>query len=244
MLAPANLKIDGKAQEWGNQFQAFNKAAQIFYTLANDDNYLYLIVQTSDANIIEKIIRGGVSLTVNVSAKKKGKNTVAVTFPFYERNGPGFDLALGARQSQLTDSAKNKVLTDSFVRAKNRKLTENLKWIGLRGIKAIADTIISIYNDNNIKVSFSLNDKLNYTCELAVPLSYLGINKAEKFFYNIQLNGAVFYAVKLSEVRPGIYAYTTADGKSHFLGMGPDGLVMTFASDFWGEYMLVKKITR
>ena len=38
--APTNIKIDGKASEWNNQFLAYNNATDIYYTIANDDKNL------------------------------------------------------------------------------------------------------------------------------------------------------------------------------------------------------------
>ncbi|HCN82336.1 MAG TPA: hypothetical protein DIT07_01770, partial [Sphingobacteriaceae bacterium] len=48
LRAPAGIKVDGKATEWNNQFQAYNKATEIFYTISNDDDKLYLAVQATD----------------------------------------------------------------------------------------------------------------------------------------------------------------------------------------------------
>ncbi|MFD2147970.1 hypothetical protein [Mucilaginibacter antarcticus] len=74
LRAPADIKIDGKPAEWDNKFRAFNKSTEVFYTIANDDNRLYLTIQADRRNIINKIINGGVALTI----KKGGKKTVMV----------------------------------------------------------------------------------------------------------------------------------------------------------------------
>lgn len=54
VFAPAGIRIDGKAAEWGPAFQAYNKTTRIFYTLANDRNTLYLTVHASDKTTIRK----------------------------------------------------------------------------------------------------------------------------------------------------------------------------------------------
>ena len=46
LRAPENVKVDGKPTEWGDKLQAYNKATDVFYTIANDYNNLYLIIQT------------------------------------------------------------------------------------------------------------------------------------------------------------------------------------------------------
>ena len=35
---PSGVKIDGKATEWGNKFQAYNKTNDFFYTIANSND--------------------------------------------------------------------------------------------------------------------------------------------------------------------------------------------------------------
>ena len=59
IYAPANIKIDGKALEWGDKFQAYNVSNHLFYTLSNDDKNLYLIVFATDNATSSKIIYGG-----------------------------------------------------------------------------------------------------------------------------------------------------------------------------------------
>ncbi len=36
LRASANIKVDGKAAEWGNKLEAYNNTTEVFYTLAND----------------------------------------------------------------------------------------------------------------------------------------------------------------------------------------------------------------
>src|SRR5471030_539366 len=41
LYAPSNIKIDGKTTEWEDKFQAYNRATDVFYTVANDNNNFY-----------------------------------------------------------------------------------------------------------------------------------------------------------------------------------------------------------
>lgn len=63
LRAPSNIKIDGETTEWGDKFQAYNTATDIFYTMANDDRGLYLVVQSGDPKIIQRLT-GGITLTI------------------------------------------------------------------------------------------------------------------------------------------------------------------------------------
>ena len=79
--APASIKIDGKATEWRDEFQAYNKATEIYYTISNDSEKLYLTVQAIDLDIINKIVCGGITLTINGTGKMKDQGGKVITFP-------------------------------------------------------------------------------------------------------------------------------------------------------------------
>src|SRR4051812_43417870 len=76
---PADLKIDGKSLEWNDQFQAYNRATSVFYTMANNDDVLYLIIKASDPDVINKIVDRGVTLTIKRS--KKDKDNMSFMYP-------------------------------------------------------------------------------------------------------------------------------------------------------------------
>src|SRR5690349_21603114 len=81
--APANIKIDGKPTEW-NKFQAYNHNTDIFYTLSNDDEKLYFTVQATDPDVINRIVGGGITLTVQKSTNKKDKSKMSITYPIID----------------------------------------------------------------------------------------------------------------------------------------------------------------
>src|SRR5476649_2228117 len=85
--APTDIKIDGKCTEWSDKFQAYNKATDIYYTLSNDDENLYLTVQAKYHDVSDKILRGGVTLIINHSLSKKDNEHVAITYPVYSGSG-------------------------------------------------------------------------------------------------------------------------------------------------------------
>src|ERR1700679_721966 len=70
LRVPGNVKIDGKPTEWDNTFRAYNYNTNIFYTMANDDDNLYLVVKATDADIINKIVGGGTVLTISKTGNK------------------------------------------------------------------------------------------------------------------------------------------------------------------------------
>jgi len=59
LFAPSGTKADGNIKEWKDRFEAYNKATRTFYTLANDDKYLYLVMQSHTAGLPQRFHPGG-----------------------------------------------------------------------------------------------------------------------------------------------------------------------------------------
>ena len=241
---PANTKIDGKATEWNNHFQAYNKSTQTFYSIANDANTLYLIIQAKDPDIITKILIGGVTFTVNASAAKADSEKTAITFPIYGGNKSIIYSLFKNKPVVTKNLARNKIQADSFVNSLNNQLTENLKMIGLYGAKTITDSLISIYNDHGIKAKSFFDGDCNYTVELLIPIKYIGIDLANqgRFSYNIKLSGAELKNGKTQFSPSGrfILIYNAAGKPVDAIPVLPQTMITSFATNFSGEYILAK----
>src|ERR1700742_4496861 len=135
LRAPSNTKIDGKATEWDNKFQAYNNATNVFYTLSNDDNNLYLTVQADEQSVINKILRGGITLTIQKSGKKTDKDGMSITYPVFGTDRPRINFR-GMPQI-VSGSPVSVKQADSFMYANNKLLAEKSKNIIIRGIKDI-----------------------------------------------------------------------------------------------------------
>jgi hypothetical protein len=243
--APADIKIDGKTTEWDNKFQAYNKATDVYYTIANDDDKLYLIIQATEPTIITKIVCGGITFTINHSGQKKDKNGMAVTFPAYDRKNPPVYEILNNKPNATRDTVKNRMQADSFLNAHNKQLKDKLKLIDVVGIKAIKDSEISINNEEGIKAVSLFDNKIYYTYELAIPLKYIEFtaDKSLKFSYNIKLNGLIPKGSRMIDAgRPDLIVFVGPDGVNYNGGKAtPENMILYSPTDFWGEYTLAKK---
>lgn len=125
--------------------------------------------------MINKIILGAVTLTINRSEEKNDKNAVSITFPVYDRkDGPAYINLKNKPIVANTESSKKQ--TDSFMNAINKHLISKSKLIGIVGVETIKDSILSIYDEDGIKAAALFDSQLYYTCELLVPLNYLGLS--------------------------------------------------------------------
>ncbi|MBE9662189.1 hypothetical protein [Mucilaginibacter myungsuensis] len=244
MLAPAKIKIDGNTAEWGGKMQAHNRTVDFAYSLANDDEYLYLAVEATQPRVIEKILLVGVQLTVNTTGVKGDTaNTVAVSYPnmsYKYVRGILFNSGNKANIAGLPAHAPHPTTlltrTDSTVDRANKAFGSYAKDIKVIGAKKISDTLISIYNDVQIKAVGRFQNSGKYVYELAFPLKHVGISVAQvrKIAYNIKLNdwGNAFCCLTYVERDP----ITKARGEER------DGDAdLNSTTQFWGEYSLARK---
>lgn len=264
---PQKVKVDAKLNEWNNNFQAYNKSTDIFYTLANDENNLYLVIQSTDRMNTSKIMAGGIDLTINPSGKKKDNQKDAFLIGFPHIN-------MGNLRSMMT-SVRPQAATmvarpgangqipgmDSAAVANMRKqIISSMKEIKLAGFKDIQDSLISIYNEYGIKTAADLDDKGNMVIELALPLKLFNFDAAAGFAYNIKLNGLNLNAMFSGMAAGGSGAMRPAapvngggggfGGGGNFGGGMPGGMPggmqsaisnLISPTDFWGKYTLAKK---
>ncbi len=255
LRAPADIKIDGNAIEWNNQFQAYNRATEIFYTIANDNDNLYLVIHAIKSRIIEKMMEGGVSFTISGPNKKKAM----VLFPLLSMNKARSILASAGKRLSENMSVLNKqnqpeLLEKKTISQANQDLVESLKEIKLDGINIVTDTvpnvnsetpyyrflpmrdhhykIIGINNADNIKAMLQFDAEGNCTYELAIPIKYIGImaNDNQKIKYNITING------RGADRRPNAIIRWTFTSPRVMLDEDLEA-----ATDLSGEYILAKK---
>jgi len=229
LRAPANVKIDGNPDEWAGKPQTYSRHTQFYYTISNDDKYLYLTIRAEYEEIVNRILKGGISLIINKSDKRKDPNRIQITYPLlqsfmvWRRNAPKVESVSAATVARL----------DSFVNNINAELESKAKLIKVMGIKNV-DTLISVYNLDGIKAAGLLDNKLHYNYELAVSLAELAldINNPKKFMYQVIIN-------EVEDKTPHGTLKAASGGQISFTISSPK-LSGQPATDFWGEYTLAK----
>lgn len=232
VLVPANsIRVDGRLEEWGKP-AAHNKAFGIYYTIANDDRNLYLSIRSENESTARKIIVGGLSFTVSQPEREAGEIHSAVTFPYYDRNTPAWHIDLGTGAKGADSGAAN-----------NRTIAGKFRTIGVRGFRSVADSVISIYNEEGIKAAARFDETISYCYELAIPLKLLNVpNNGAKLTYNIRLNGIPIHGtnLKLQTFGRDIITYTAYDGSNVQVGQAtPEMIALVLPTDFSGQYTVV-----
>jgi hypothetical protein len=233
---PANVKIDGKATEWNNKFQAYNKTTDFFYTIANNNDELYLIIQTSDPYVFNKIIDRG--LTLSVKNPETGK-TASFTFPTAIYNVRNASLSTTLMGHALTPSANG---AEADMIANNKTLRDKHKFIKTDGVEGV-DTLVSVYNEDGIHAAELFDGKKVYTLEMGVKRKLMGILSTNglKIRYKLKVNG--FDGPGLDFDRP-IFEDERRPTPEQLQKLNADiaaRYAKTFGgTDFEGEYTLAK----
>jgi len=243
VLAPHNVKIDGKAGEWNNRLQAHNRNTEIDYTIANDKANLYIIIQSKDPVIVKKILAGGITVRINADGKKDNKK-VAVSYQMVASTAKSQLGLLIAEQATATEENTKLKQTDSIVSVLNMVMNGSIKEIKVTGVSALNDSLISVYNTTGIKVGSLFDRQRNLTCELAIPLKYIDFltGSNSKLNYQIVLNGLeAAETVYLKNPTPsGVISVTgiprsMSGGTNSYISQ-----IINSSTDFWGEYTLAK----
>ena len=231
LRAPSTVKIDGKANEWPEQLQAYNHATDIYYTIANDDNYLYLCIEATVQPVINKIVNGGITFSIHKYGDKKDKNNVvSITYPVFQGD-PLFFLVAGKTMENVSPEEFTPTM-----QAYNKRLDQKCKSIGVTGIPGLDDEI-SVYNTEGIKAAGKFNTKKAYVCEFAIPIKYLKVtgNEPFKFSYHLVINGATSRGRK-----PMI----EDDGSSQMpimVAIRAKQAIANTPTDFWADYTMAGK---
>jgi hypothetical protein len=268
LSAPANLRIDGKYTDWNDTYAAENKRTEVFYSLANDDKNLYLVLKSVTSAAASKIMLGGITFTINTQGKKKEKDAISVTYPLVVRTrnqGGRNGQFQGQRTGGIPGGGQNRTQQtqqqrDSASAVQRKTALATVKEIKISGFKAITDTLVSIYNEYGLKAVGSFDQHGAFVYELAIPLSLLELSAADgkDFAYQIKLNGMT--ATNFGGNNNGGAVSVSGNPGGNFGGNGggngggrPNGGGNFAAStsinmqdlmtptDFWGKYTLLKK---
>ncbi|MFI5159055.1 MAG: hypothetical protein ACHQF4_09325, partial [Sphingobacteriales bacterium] len=216
---------------------------QLWYTIANDDNNVYLDIKSTDFDNNNKILAGGISFTLNAEGKKRTKNAFIITFPIIKSSGAR--ISRGGRRGGFGEDETPD--TAAIVTQQNQSLATS-KEISAIGFAGITDTLVSIYNEYGIKVAANIDGKGVLVYELSIPIKLLKITADDKneLAYNIKLNGLPLSGGGFggSGGHHGGGGGGFGGGSGGFGdGRSTDVSDMMSPTDFWGKYTLVTKTT-
>ncbi len=161
LRAPANVKIDGKATEW-NGLQAYDPNNMLYYSIANDQNNLYLVIKSDKNTISRKMLLGGFKFSIKAGAEPEQ----TITYPIVN------DANIRSIYNRMP-AGNQQINYDETYKNSYKEILKLFKTAHLKGFKNITDTEIPIYNDLDIAIGSAFDQLGAYVCEFAIPLKYL-----------------------------------------------------------------------
>lgn len=157
---PDEKQIDGLASDW--VLPPLFKTEKISFSVSNNENYFYLLIQSPDQTVQQKIMRSG--MTVNISSKEGKKKKVQLMFPLKSN-------ALDNKERLTPDPEGNVKLVDQRAMMR-QKFIERCTEMRIRGIKAVKGQI-PINNEYDILVAINWEGENLLTYELQIPIDEL-----------------------------------------------------------------------
>jgi hypothetical protein len=174
--AEKEVIIDGIASEWNQNFHT-NKEGKLSFAISNDNEFVFLCVQTLDRSTQQKITRSG--MIVNLSSKGKNKFKANISYPLKANlvagNNSQREPGQGGNRQQMRKEALNNCV--------DMKVKGLLNQTGLLPNK----------NDTGLSVAINWEAEQLLTYELCIPLAeLLGEN------YNIEDLAAIPISIKIT----------------------------------------------
>lgn len=175
---PANTKIDGDLKEWGDSLRYYNEEKKLNYTLANDNDNLYMAIRINDHSEQMRVINAGLTLSINTKGKKK--EMYSVTFPVAD--GSAAPMLAKPNADQITAEDRDELMRARLTKLRNIKVT---------GFPDIEGENITTSNTYGIKTALNYDDNGYLVYEAAIPLKFFHADAPDKseWAFNIRING-------------------------------------------------------
>jgi hypothetical protein len=187
LFKPAGaVTIDGNLKDWGDSLRYYNEEKKLYYTVANDGQYLYLAMRFNDHSEQERILFAG--LTWGINPKGKKKETYSLTFPATDANSaPAF---AGRKLEDAANQVSGKATEAYLEEMRTARLTK-LRSMKVTGFKDIDYDVITTTNSYGFKAALDYDAEGNMVYEAAIPLKFFDaadIAKGE-WAFNFKVNG-------------------------------------------------------
>jgi len=156
--APADVKIDGKLDEWADSSFIYNEESRLKYAISSDDTYLYLTVDINQKALKQKVLGAGITMSFNTEGKRKKSFSFSYPIP-------------------VTDESLNYV-AQQHARQINAKTD---------GFKGVSDAI-TLPDDHGFKGAYAFKDEGGMGYEIAIPLNMLNVKPGTSLNINIAVN--------------------------------------------------------
>ena len=169
-----DIKVDGELSEWGDSLSHYFKEQDIYYSFANDGEYLYVAIRVENQDRQVQAVFNGFNIQVNSDGKKREGSMLI--FPLPDR------AALRALSNEeFKENTNVRVGALSTVRA-----------YFVKNYPTILNGPISLENNYGIQASVKIDSADHLCYESAIRLDQLKLKPTQgSFAINIKINGII-----------------------------------------------------
>jgi hypothetical protein len=169
-----NIVIDGEDSDWESAVSFFDENSGLMYSIANDNENLYILVKATAESSMSKFVMGGVEVWISADGKDKRKTGIKYPVP----------LSMEERFRSMNRNATR----EEMQRQENERVYKTME---LRGFTNIKDNTYKV-DELDIKTEYSGKNG-NTAAEYKIPFNTFcnpeQINGENVFAIGIVLNG-------------------------------------------------------
>lgn len=161
-----DILVNGVGDEWPQPFQFADEKLNV--AVCNNENYVYLLIQSFDHTIQQKIMRSGI--TLNLSTKGKDKLKLLINYPM-RSSSDNFP----PQQGQRPDA--DQIQERQSLEGRNLNLSENTTEMKVKGFKTVKGKIPA-KNQGGLNAAIAWENENLITYELAIPIEEIYKNNS------------------------------------------------------------------
>ena len=160
------VEIDGDSKDWPSPYPNYDSKALIAYATSNDNQYLYISMETGDEMAQMKILQNGMIVSIDTSGNKTGQ--FQINFPMKNDNEL-FDIPKHDKYAK--PGAENEFKKKQSVQ-KIKKGASSASQYGLEGYGSCSGGyMVSQTAPCGVKVRIGMDDYNELVWEAAIPLN-------------------------------------------------------------------------
>lgn len=167
------IEVDGNLEDWGKQLGSYNEVTRLWYSIANDDKYLYLAIK-KDQGVLKVYSKSGIRFFVGPKEVNDTKKMPSITFPVPVIND-------------------KRVLPNDWA---------DIEVLNFPSIKDPLISIYNEFGIQVGWKLNKTEDGEVFLYELAIPLELLNIGTNQTFAYNVLLRGFRDKPLPIGSVSP------------------------------------------
>ncbi len=162
------VEIDGNSKDWPSPYPNYDSKARVAYATSNDEQYLYITMETGDEMTQMKILQNGMTVSVDTSGKKEPQ--MLVNFPMKNDNEL-FEIPKPSKYAR--PGSENELISKQSVQ-KIKKGTGSASQYGLEGFGPCSGGYMANQSSTcGVKVRLGMDEYNELVWEAAIPLATL-----------------------------------------------------------------------